>query len=92
MMNIVQRLLRNLRRQRFGLEGDGRHLSLSSGVLHRASVKDGPGLEYFIANSTSASGLHGSKVTNFKPPDLAEENIPYMHEYSGGNQKGSEAR
>jgi hypothetical protein len=81
-MSFLFRIIRELPRKRFVFNIDTlRHLSLTKSHLHKTSIKDGPGLGHFIANSVSSK--------NPELQDLDEvENIPYLQEYSGGNQIG----
>lgn len=82
-MSFLFRILRDLPRKRFVFNNDTlRHFSSTQIFLHKTSIKDGPGLEHFIANSL------GSNNPEIHHIDEAEK-IPYMQEYSGGNQNGN---
>lgn len=80
-MSFLYRILQNLPHKKLVFKDTVRHISSTQHFLHKTSIKDGPGLEHFIANSLGS-----------KNPELIHageaENIPYLQEFSGGNQRG----
>ncbi|XP_059476604.1 mitochondrial tRNA methylthiotransferase CDK5RAP1 [Neocloeon triangulifer] len=81
-MSLSLRILRYFPCRRFFQRRNNsflRNFGVSASLQHKANIKDGPGLEHFLANSVIHKDL--------EPPPEAEVIIPYLDQISGDGQK-----